>query len=95
MRGMRHAYSRYLYELTDTEGEVLVTDDTVPGVVRRGRYDTLGNWQSGDRLRVCPNMCMWVGQGPKQTPPLSSHRRFMNVATGTAAERDRPGERAS
>ncbi len=86
MRGMRHAYSRYLYELTETDGEVLVTDDTGPGVVRRGIYDTKGNHRSGDRLRVCPNFCMWVGEGPKQTPPLSTHRRFMNVKAGPASD---------
>lgn len=86
MRGMRHAYSRFLYELTDVDGEVLVTDDTTPGVIRRGVFDTKGNWQSGDRLKVCPNFCMWIGEGPKQTPPLTTHRRFMNVTSGTATK---------
>jgi hypothetical protein len=71
-----------LYELGEHDGEVIVTDDTVSGVVRRGVYDTRGNWRSGDQLSVCPNMCIWVGDGPRQTPPLSTHRRFMNVKNG-------------
>jgi hypothetical protein len=89
MRGLRHPYSHHLYELGDRDGEVIVTDDRDPGAVRRGTYDTRGNWLSGEQLRVCPNMCIWVGEGPRVTPPLSTHRRFMNVRSdgaGVAAE---------
>jgi hypothetical protein len=82
MRGLRHAYSHYLYELSECVGEVIVTDDTNPGIVRTGVYDTQGNWRSGDRLTVCPHLCAWVGDGPRCTPPLSTHRRFMSVAAG-------------
>lgn len=75
-RGIRHPYSRYLYEVGDVEGEVIVTDDRDAAAVRRGVYDTTGNWISGDQFDVCMHTCIWVGQGPRTTPPLSTHRRF-------------------
>lgn len=79
-RGLRHPYSRYLYELGEAEGEVVVTDDRDPEAVRRGVYDTTGNWLRGDHVDVCVHTCIWVGEGPRETPPLSTHRRFANAA---------------
>lgn len=78
-RGLRHPYSHHLYELGDVEGEVIVTDDRDPAAVRQGVYDTKGNWLRGDQLAVCMHTCIWVGEGPRETPPLSTHRRFASA----------------
>lgn len=78
-RGLRHPYSRYLYELGEVEGEVVVTDDRDPAAVRQGVYDTKGTWLRGDHLNVCTQTCIWVGEGPRETPPLSTHRRFASA----------------
>jgi hypothetical protein len=86
-RGIRHPYSRYLYEVGDVEGEVIVTDDRDPAAVRRGVYDTKGSWISGDQFDVCMHTCIWVGEGPRETPPLSTHRRFANHVQRSEAQR--------
>ncbi len=78
-RGLRHPYSRHLYELGEREGEVIVTDDRDPSNVRRAVFDTKGEWLSGDRIDACVHTCIWVGEGPRTTPPLSTHRRFANA----------------
>lgn len=77
MRGMRHPLTNALYEMCD-EG-VLITDGA-----RRGVYDTDGRWLSGDRFSVCPNMCGWIGRGPRVAEDLSQNRRFRSVTTNTA-----------
>lgn len=72
MRGMRHPLTLALYELCD-EGVRVVDGD------RTGVYDSFGQWVSGDRFLVCPNMCGWIGTGPREPSTLKDHRRFRNV----------------
>ena len=72
MRGMRHPLTHALYELSD-EG-VRVTDGARVGV-----YGDDGRWLFGDRFLVCPNLCGWIGMGPRVPSTLKDHRRFRNV----------------
>lgn len=74
MRGMRHALSGDLYELCD-EG-VRVTHGDLVGV-----YDAAGRWRAGERFAVCPNLCNWIGNGPRAPLDLSTNRRFRNVVS--------------
>ena len=78
MRGMRHPLTRALYEMCD-EG-VRVTHGA-----RQGVFDNEGQWLSGDRFAVCPNLCGWIGRGPAQPADLSDNRRFRSVL-GTELE---------
>lgn len=78
MRGMRHPLTRALYEMCD-EG-VLVTHGG-----RQGVFDNEGKWLSGDRFPVCPNLCGWIGRGPREPADLSDNRRFRSVV-GTELE---------
>ena len=71
-RGMRHPLTLALSELCG-DG-VRVTDGQKVGV-----YDSTGRWVSGDRFLVCPNLCGWIGDGPREPSTLKDHRRFRNV----------------
>ncbi len=79
MRGMRHPLTRALYEICD-DG-VLVTHGD-----RRGVFDDDGRWISGDRFSVCPNLCGWIGRGPRMPMDLSDNRRFRSVVEGQSGE---------
>lgn len=81
MRGMRHPLTHALYELCD-EG-VRVTDGNQIGV-----YDNDGRWVSGDRFLVCPNLCGWIGTGPREPSTLKDHRRFRNVVVKQATTKE-------
>jgi hypothetical protein len=62
-----------LYEL-DEQGNVVVTKgDQV------GTYDPEGCWLQGAVLTVDPELCRWIGNGPRQPADLSTNRRFMRV----------------
>lgn len=58
MLGMRHPFTRALYE-QDGEGNVLVTLDG-----RQGRFRPDGTWIEGEIFEADPQLCGWVG-GPK------------------------------
>jgi hypothetical protein len=77
MRGMRHPLTRALYEICD-EG-VRVTHGA-----RQGIFDNDGRWLAGDKFPVCPNLCGWIGRGPRQPMDLSDNRRFRTVVENQA-----------
>lgn len=79
MRGMRHPITRAMYEMTD--GGVVVTHGP-----RRGVFDSDGRWLEGDKFAVCPNMCGWIGRGPRQPADLSDNRRFRSVVLPKAGD---------
>jgi hypothetical protein len=82
---MRHPYSGLLYELGDAD-EVVVSGVGPDGSAVRGTFDAEGRWCHGDRFTVCPHFCLWIGRGPRETPPLSANRRFMTVTRPVDAE---------
>ena len=55
-RGIRHPFSRALYEALE-ENKVLVT--TLDG--KTGIFDRKGKHISGDLYDADPEMCIWVG----------------------------------
>lgn len=63
MQGVRHPYSRALYEL-DEQGRVQVT--TRDGKI--GFFAADGRWLAGDRLDADPHLCGWV------SAPRNRHR---------------------
>ena len=73
MRSMKHPLTGVVYELDD-DGDVRLTDGD-----RTGTFDRYGRWLSGERLIPDPEMCLWVGAGPRQAVDLSTNRRFRNV----------------
>jgi hypothetical protein len=72
MRAIKHPLTHATYELCDTG--VRVTDGS-----RTGVYTSGGRWVSGDNFMVCPNMCLWVGEGPRVPSELKDHRRFRTI----------------
>lgn len=56
MYGIRHPFSKAVYEVDDSGAVVVTTDD---GHVGRFRRD--GSWIDGEQLDVDPQMCNWVG----------------------------------
>ena len=67
MLGLRHPFSRALYE-QDGHGNVRVT--TTDGKV--GLFRTDGRWIEGEVFEADPQLCGWIG-GPKV-----SHHRLQN-----------------
>jgi hypothetical protein len=68
MLGVRHPFTRALYE-QDGTGNVVVTDGD-----RRGRFTPQGRWLDGD-LRECdPHLCGWVAG-----PIIANHRMVESV----------------
>ena len=66
MYGVRHPFSKAVYEVDDS-GSVLVT--MTDG--RVGRYRRDGSWLDGQEFDVDPQMCNWVG-GPRAQHRLQS-----------------------
>ncbi|MCP5181123.1 MAG: transposase [Pseudomonadales bacterium] len=65
-RGMRHPFSRALYEL-DGDGNVLVTDGE-----RQGTFDGWGRWISGELREADPQFCLWITNVPE---PMMNSRK--------------------
>ncbi|GLZ15928.1 hypothetical protein Acsp04_61630 [Actinomadura sp. NBRC 104425] len=63
MQGLRHPYTRALYE-PDGPGRVRVT--TRDGKV--GVYARDGHWLEGEKFDADPHMCSWI------TGPRAAHR---------------------
>ena len=64
MRELRHPVSAATYGLDPDTGLVRVTDGD-----RVGLFTANGEWRSGARFDVDPQMCIWIG-GPN--PPSSA-----------------------
>jgi hypothetical protein len=73
VRQIKHPLSGAVYEL-DEQGNVMVTKDDQVGV-----YDAEGCWLEGAVHTVDPELCRWIGNGPRQPADLSTNRRFMKV----------------
>jgi hypothetical protein len=58
MNGIRHPFTRALYEL-DGDGAIRVTLDG-----KSGRFTSEGRWLSGELREADPQLCGWVG-GPR------------------------------
>ena len=58
MNGIRHPFTRALYEL-DGDGAIRVTLDG-----GSGRFTSEGRWISGELREADPQLCGWVG-GPR------------------------------
>ena len=68
MLGIRHPFSRALYE-QDGAGNVIVTDGALSG-----RFSREGRWLDGE-LRECdPHLCGWVAG-----PMIANHRMVESV----------------
>ncbi len=63
MLGIRHPFTRALYELND-DGTVRVTDGD-----RSGVFERTGRWLSGELREVDPHLCGWVAG-----PIVANHR---------------------
>ncbi len=73
VRQIRHPLSGAVYELDD-DGNVMVTKGDLVGV-----YDSEGLWLEGAVQTVDPELCRWIGNGPRVAADLSTNRRFMKV----------------
>jgi hypothetical protein len=69
---MRHPLTGALYEMCDEGVRVTLGE-------QHGIFDNDGRWLAGDRISVCPNLCGWVGRGPREPMDLSDNRRFRSV----------------
>jgi hypothetical protein len=68
--GMKHPFSRDLYEREDeSDGTPVVKVTTVDG--RVGRYRPDGSRIDGARIDVDPQLCVWIG-GPRAAHRLSA-----------------------
>lgn len=56
--GMRHAFSKALYEV-DAQGNVVVIDGNLRGV-----FDGSGRWLSGELRQADPQLCVWITNNP-------------------------------
>jgi hypothetical protein len=57
--GMRHAFSKALYEL-DANGNVVVTNGNLRGV-----FDGSGRWLEGELREADPQLCVWITNVPQ------------------------------
>ena len=63
MRGLRHPFSKALYEKNE-DGSIRVTDNGKTGLFKRS-----GEWIEGELLEADPHLCGWVGG-----PQIGNHR---------------------
>ena len=70
MRQLRHALTGAIYELT-ADGNVQVSKDG-----KTGLFDPEARWLGGEIKAVDPELCRWVGYGPKQRGDIRDNRRF-------------------
>lgn len=74
MRQIRHPMSRAIYEF-DEDYNVLVT--TKDG--KTGTFDPEGRYLHGEVRAVDPELCRWVGLGPREPVDITQNRRFMGA----------------
>ena len=66
MYGVRHPFSKAVYEVDEAGAVVITTTDG-----RVGRYRRDGSWIDGAVFDVDPQLCNWVG-GPRAQHRLQS-----------------------
>jgi len=74
MRQIKHPMSLAIYEL-DGDFNVLVTAKDG----RTGTFDPEGRYLHGEVRSVDPELCRWVGLGPRERGDISQNRRFMGA----------------
>ena len=74
MRGLRHPFSKALYE-QDGEGHVRVVEPDG----RTGRFQRNGKWIDGELEEADPHLCGWVAG-----PQVSNHRVTEQPAAATS-----------
>lgn len=80
MRKIMHPLSMAIYELDD-DGNVRVTLDE-----QAGTFDSDARWLHGEIRTVDPELCRWVGYGPKTATDVRLNRRFMPVTEAETGE---------
>jgi hypothetical protein len=75
VRQIEHPMSRAIYEF-DGDFNVLVTARDG----RTGTFDPEGRYLHGDLRHADPELCRWVGLGPRERQDISQNRRFMDAA---------------
>lgn len=76
MRQIQHPMSRAIYEF-DEDFNVLVTARDG----RAGTFDPEGRYLRGTLRAADPELCRWIGLGPRERSDISQNRRFMDAAT--------------
>ncbi len=74
MRQIQHPMSRAIYEL-DEDFNVLVTARDG----RTGTFEPEGRYLHGEVRSCDPELCRWVGLGPRERGDISQNRRFMGA----------------
>jgi hypothetical protein len=73
-RQIEHPMSRAIYEF-DEDFNVLVTARDG----RTGTFDPEGRYIHGTLRHADPELCRWVGLGPRERQDISQNRRFMDA----------------
>jgi hypothetical protein len=73
-RQLKHAITGVIYELT-ADGNVMLSKDGLTAI-----YDPEGRFIEGDIRDVDPELCRWVGLGPKVRGNVSDNRRYKDAA---------------
>ena len=73
-RQLKHALTGVIYELTE-DGNVLLSKDGTSAL-----YDPEGRYISGEIRDVDPELCRWVGLGPRERGNVSDNRRYKDAA---------------
>lgn len=73
-RQIEHPMSRAIYEF-DEDFNVLVTARDG----RNGTFDPEGRYLHGDLRHCDPELCRWIGLGPRERQDISQNRRFMDA----------------
>lgn len=73
-RQLKHAITGVIYELTE-DGNVMLSKDG-----RTAIYDAEAHYISGEIRDVDPELCRWVGLGPRERGNVSDNRRYRDAA---------------
>jgi hypothetical protein len=75
VRQIEHPMSRAIYEF-DEDFNVRVTARDG----RTGTFDPEGRYLHGSLRHADPELCRWIGLGPRERQDISQNRRFMDAA---------------
>ena len=74
MRQIQHPMSRAVYEFDDDFNVLVTARDG-----RTGTFDPEGRYLHGSLRHADPELCRWVGLGPRERSDISQNRRFMDA----------------